>query len=65
MAKSRVPSPREVINVHRLPAKVGDEILVRATVTRVDEETGKVTIRVPGSLAPITAAPSYFGLEGE
>ncbi len=60
MAKSRVPSPKEAITIRRLPVKKGDEIMVKATVTRVDPETGKVTIQVPGALAPITAPASYF-----
>ena len=57
---TRVKSPKESITIRRLPVKKGDEIMVKATVTRVDPETGKVTISVPGALAPITAPASYF-----
>jgi hypothetical protein len=60
MPRSRVPSPQETIKIRRLPVKKGDEIMVKATVTRVDPETGKVTITVPGALAPITAPASYW-----
>jgi hypothetical protein len=60
MAKSRVAPPQDVLKVRRLPVKKGDEITVRATVTRVDDVTGRVTIQVPGALAPITAPLSYL-----
>lgn len=60
MAKSRVPAPQEVLKVRRLSVQKGDEITIRAIVTRVDEATGRVTISVPGALAPITAPLSYL-----
>ena len=59
MAKSRVTSPKD-LKIRRLPIKKGDEITLRATVTRVDDVTGRVTISVPGALAPITAPLSYL-----
>jgi VCBS repeat-containing protein len=40
--------------------KVGDTISIKATVTRVDDGSDRITIRVPGALAPITAPASYL-----
>jgi hypothetical protein len=63
MAKSRVPSPREVVKVRRLP-KVGDRITIEVEVTRVDEpegsHRGRVTYRAPGAPAPVTVAAEYI-----
>lgn len=51
MAKSRVPSPNEVVKVRRLPSK-GEPIVLTGTVTNVtDDEPGgrKVTVRFPAT----------------
>lgn len=63
MAKSRVPSPKDVIRVRRLP-KVGDEITIKVKVTRVVEPEGShaglVTYEAPGAPAKTTVAASYI-----
>lgn len=59
-------SPKDTIKIRRLP-KVGDEILIRATVTRVAEPEGahhgKVTYRAPGAPAPVTVDAQYVDVD--
>ncbi len=56
-------SPKDTIKIRRLP-KVGDEILIRAKVTRVAEpeggHRGLVTYRAPGAPAPVTIDARYL-----
>ena len=63
MAKSRVPSPKELLKVHRK----GDTVRLTATVTRVTDDENphlrKVTLSVPGYPIPITL--SEASLTGE
>ena len=56
MKKSRVPSPKDVIKIRRLPAQ-GEPIQITGTVVKVsDDEPGrrKVTFRLVGYPIPIT-----------
>ena len=59
-------SPKETIKIRRLP-KVGDEILIRATVTRVTDpeggHQGKVTFRAAGVPIPVTVDAQYLDEE--
>jgi hypothetical protein len=63
----RVSSPKrtlkETVKLRRLP-KVGDEITIRATVTRTGRNTfdtaDTITLRVPGFDVPVTVNPAYL-----
>ena len=59
-------TPKETIKIRRLPQK-GDEVVLRATVTRTGRNTfgtaDTVTLRIPGAPAPITIDAQY--LSGE
>lgn len=59
MASKRVPAPREVVKVRRLPAK-GDKIQLTAEVTRTGrngfDTADTITIRIPGYGIPITVS---------
>lgn len=66
MASKRVPTPREVVKVRRLPAK-GEPITLTGTVVNVsDDEPGrrKVTFRVPGYPIPITLSEASLEQDG-
>ncbi|MBN9346210.1 MAG: hypothetical protein J0I48_08415 [Devosia sp.] len=60
MPSKSVPPPNEALKVRRTKVKEGDTITVKVRVTRVDSENDRLTIQVPGALAPITAASSFF-----
>jgi hypothetical protein len=51
-------TPKNTIKIRRL--KVGDTVTIKATVTRVEADSDRITIRVPGALAPITAPAAYL-----
>ncbi len=61
MAKSRVPSPKETIKIRRL--KVGDEVLIKARVTRVGrnrwDTADLATFKLNGIPTPISGDPQY------
>lgn len=71
MAKSRVPSPKEHLSITRFDPvkvgkrtlKVGDAVLLRATVTRTNPgAVPSITVMVDGYGIPITAsAPRLLG----
>ena len=62
MAKSRVPSPQDTIQIRRLP-KVGDKLTIKVRVTRVAEPEGShqghVSYLAPGVPTPITVPAAY------
>lgn len=56
-------TPRETIQIRRLPAK-GDRLKLTVEVVRVAEAVGAhegmVTLRIPGALAPVTIPANYL-----
>lgn len=58
MARSRVPSPKDVVKVRRLKPKEGDQIQLTATMTKLRPDDNpllsKVTLQVDGYAIPIT-----------
>jgi hypothetical protein len=69
MAKSRVPSPKDVIKVRRLPA-AGEPINLTATIVKIHDQTHpqiprKVTLRVPGYPIPITISERQLLGDGD
>jgi len=53
-------SPRSTVKVRRLPQK-GDEVTLRATVTRTSEgDRQTVTLRIKGHDYPITIPADYL-----
>lgn len=69
MAKSRVPSPKQTISFKPVKVgsrtyKVGDEILIPATITRTGrngfDTVDTLTVRIGGFGAPVTAPAKYL-----
>jgi hypothetical protein len=63
MRKSAPRTPRNTVNVRRLP-KEGDELLVKVRVTRVHQAehaiNDRITVEIPGFRVPVTAQASYL-----
>ena len=59
-------TPKDTVKIRRLP-RVGEEITLKATVTRTGRNTygtaDVVTVRIPGAPAPLTLPAEY--LDGE
>jgi hypothetical protein len=59
-------TPKATVKVRRLP-KVGEEITLKATVTRTGRNTygtaDVVTVRIPGAPAPLTLPAEYLESE--
>lgn len=61
---TRPKTPKEVIKVRRnREVHEGDEVLVRATITRIgrdtDDNPNKVTVKLKGHGVPVTLAPDF------
>jgi hypothetical protein len=66
MSKSSPRTPKNTVKIRRLP-QVGDEITIKATVTRTGRnvhDTGDtITLRIPGFDTPVTVNPAYLEAE--
>lgn len=59
-------TPKDIVKVRRLP-KVGEEITIKAVVTRTGRNTydtaDTITLRIPGYDVPVTVNPEYLKRE--
>ena len=69
MAKSRVPSPKDVVKVRRTREfQVGDEVMIPARITRIGRNTSDTADAVTVELRigqKVTANPAYLFGDGD
>jgi hypothetical protein len=70
MPTRRPKTPKEVLKVHRQQeVQEGDEVIIRAKVTRIGKDTddnpNKVTVQLKGFGVPVTLSPEFVEAPAE